>query len=122
MTDDAADRPPHLAAGDAPPAPMVPHPIEGCTVHFRAHDRCHAALVIDILGENPLDPDFLVDLVFWVPRERRKDRFVDNRSIPGTQRFANDTEYAPVEENKNLTWHYPTRGCLPEVVLDVAGA
>lgn len=116
MTDDPADLPPHLA-GQEPMLPMVPHPIEGAVVHFRGEDRCFAATVVDILAEDPLSPDFRVDLVVFRPRERRKDRFVKNATVPGTVRWANEVEHAPVEENKTLSWHYAGRGCLPEVVL-----
>lgn len=119
MTEPDPDRPPHLA-GETPLLPMVPRPIEASVAHFRAHDRCHAAIVIDVISEDPLSPEFQLDLVFWVPREPRKDKFVNNRTLPATQRYANDVEYAPVEENKGLTWHYPGRGCLPEVVLNGA--
>lgn len=116
MTSDPDDLPPHLA-GQEPLLPMVPRPIEVSPVHLRQHDRCYGGLVVDVISDDPLSPDFQVDMVFFVPRERRKDRFVNNATLPGTTKWANDLTHAPVEENKGMTWHYPGRGCLPEVVL-----
>lgn len=97
--------------------PMVAHPIEGSGVHFRLNGRCMAAWVVDVLAENPLDPDFKVDLTVAQPRQRRKDRFTDNNSLPGSWRWANNVSYAPVEDDEKMTWHWIGRGCVPEVVL-----
>lgn len=119
---DSDDLPPHLAGRGEPMISMVPRPIEVSPVHLRQHDRCYGGLVVDVLADDPLSPDFTLDIVFFAPRERRKDRFVNNDSVPGRTMWANAVEHAPVEENKKMTWHYPGRGCLPEVVLRGAGA
>jgi len=124
MTADASDLPPHLATGelqDAVLKPMVPRPIEVSPVHFFGKGRCNAAFVVDVISDDPLSPEFTIDLVFFAPRERRNDRFVNDASIPGTTRWANEVAYAPRKEKKELTWHYPGRECLPEAVLELTG-
>lgn len=103
---------------------MVPHPVEGGTVHFRAKGRCMAAIVVAITAANPLDPDFVLDLVVFQPRERRHDRFVDNRTLPGTVRWANDIEHEhlnPGEEGVEKTWHWPGQGCIPALEVRFDG-
>jgi hypothetical protein len=96
---------------------MTPRPIEVSPVHFRIQDRCMGAFVVDVIAEDPLDPEFLLDLVVMQPRRRVKDRFVDNGSTPGVWRWVNNVTHAPVTEKAEKTWHYPGRDCLPEVVL-----
>jgi hypothetical protein len=120
---DPADIPPHLA--DAPPRTAPVRPIEAAAVHFRAHGRCYAAMVVDVISQDPLDPDFRVDLVVFAPRDRsRKDRFVSNSTLPGSVRWANNLGFALPEQHgdawQDLTWHFPARQCLPEVVLSGA--
>lgn len=121
MSADPEDLPPHLAGQDEQMTVMVPRPIEVSPVHFFGKGRCHAAFVVDVISEDPLSPEFTIDLVFFAPRERRNDRFVNDRSVPGTQRWANEVSHAPREQKKDLTWHYPGRACLPEAVLELMG-
>jgi len=106
-------------------APMVPHPIEGGTVHFRAKGRCMAAIVVDINAVNPLDPDFVLDLVVFQPRVKRPDdRFVNDARLPGNVRWANDIAHAhlnPGDEGQELTWHWPGQGCIPMLNVSIGG-
>ncbi|HEX8321610.1 hypothetical protein [Longimicrobium sp.] len=121
---DPADIPPHLA--EPPMAEMVPRPIEVSPIHFRAHGRCYAAFVVDVISEDPMSPEFLVDAVVFAPRDRaRKDRFSNASKLPGSVRWANNLHYAlPAADGtwQDTTWHYPGRQCLPEVVLRGADA
>jgi hypothetical protein len=118
---DPADIPPHLA--DEPPMQSAPvRPIEAAAVHFRGHGRCYAAMVVDVVAEDPLDPDFTVDLVVFQPRDRsRTDRFTKASTLPGHVRWANDLKQAmPAQRGEpwpDTTWHFPGALCLPEVVL-----
>jgi hypothetical protein len=122
--EDPSDVPPHLARTDAQ-LRAVPRPIEAAAVHFRAEDRCYAAMVIDVQSEDPLSPDFTVDLVVFVPVRtlRKADRFTNLNRLPGSTRWANSVRHAvpdPMDAAKTwpgTTWHYPGRECLPEVVL-----
>jgi hypothetical protein len=127
MTDPAgptvsADPPPHLATEEKL-APMVPRPIEVSPVHFRAHGRCYAAFVVDVISDSPLSPEFKVDVAVLAPRDstRKKDRFVNHNTLPGTLRWANNLTHAMPDpqtgEWQETTWHYPGRHCLPEIVL-----
>jgi hypothetical protein len=125
MTDPTdEDLPPHL--GEQPMTPAVPRPIEVSNVHFRAHGRCYAAIVVDVIADDPLSPDFLIDAVVFSPRDRsrKKDRFSNASAMPGQTRWANNLSYALPDEAtgtwKETTWHYPGRQCLPEVVLSGA--
>jgi hypothetical protein len=120
------DPPPHLT--DQPTAPQVYRPIEGAGIHVRIVDRsgqnprCQAAIVVNVDAEDPLSAVFTVDAVVFVPPDKHpRDRF-DQRpnTRPGSTRWANNMKYAEVTENKPLTWHYPGRNCLPQVVLDAA--
>lgn len=124
---DPADIPPHLAADEGPVRAVPTRPIEAAAVHMRLHNRCYAALVIDVIAEDPLDPDFTVDLVVFQPRDRsRNDRFVNADTLTGHVRWANALPYAlpgnreAIQVWPEKTWHFPSRYCLPEIVLDQA--
>lgn len=125
---DPADLPPHLVEPDPQMQATSPRPIEGSTAHFRAHGRCYAACVVDVISTDPLSPDFLVDLIVFAPRDKtNRDRFTKVSSLPGTVRWANDLSFALPETDTDgtktwaeKTWHFPGRHCLPEVVLSGA--
>lgn len=121
MPENPEDRPPHEAAG--PMQSAVPRPIEVSPIHFRAQGRCYAAFVVDVLSDDPLSPVFRVDAVVFAPRDRKnRDRFTRVDTLPGTVRWANNLRHALPGDGEDgawpeLTWHYPGRHCLPEVVL-----
>jgi hypothetical protein len=124
---DPADIPPHLAADEGPVKAAPTRPIEAAAVHLRMHGRCYAAMVIDVIAEDPLDPDFRVDLVAFQPRDRsRKDRFTNPDTMVGHVRWANNLAYALPDNREAIqvwperTWHFPSRYCLPEIVLSQA--
>ena len=115
---DDPDLPPHLA--EPPMQEAVPRPIEVSPIHFRAHGRCYAAFVVDVISDDPMSPDFRIDAVIFAPRSRgRTDRFTNAGALPGVVRWANNLTHADKTEAgwKETTWHYPGRQCLPEVVL-----
>lgn len=106
--------------GEQAPQEFVAHPIEGAVVHFRGKGRCMAATVVDILADNPLDPDFKLDLVVFQPRARINDRFVKDSTVPGQMRWANEIPYAPFnpgDPGDELTWHWPGQACVPTVTI-----
>ena len=115
------DTPPHLVMQDGELRAAIPRPIEAAAVHFRAQGRCFAAMVVEVIAEDPLSPDFVVDLVVFQPRDRRRsDRFSNASAMPGHVRWANAlTAALPALDGswQEMTWHYPGRQCLPEVVL-----
>lgn len=119
---DTSDIPPHEV--EQPMQAMIPRPIEASAVHFRAHGRCYAAMVVDVDSDDPLSPEFTVDLVVFAPRDKqRKDRFTDVGRLPGSTRWANGLIAALPDENGDwaeTTWHFPGHHCLPRVVLDGA--
>lgn len=120
---DPADIPPHLADRPVRTAPV--RPIEAAAVHYRAHGRCYAAMVVEVIADHPLDPDFLVDVVVFVPRDRsRTDRFTNTNTLPGSVRWANNLrQVMPAQRGDDwpdTTWHFPGRQCLPEAVLEGA--
>lgn len=121
---DPADIPPHLMASEEPMQAAPVRPIEAAAVHLRMHGRCYAAMVIDVIAEDPLDPEFKVDLVAFQPRDRtRRDRFTNPDTLPGHVRWANGLEYVLPGSREEIavwpekTWHFPSKFCLPEVVL-----
>jgi len=57
-------------------------------------------------------------VIFQPPVKNSNDKFQKANTRPGSVRWANNMQHAPVEENTQLTWHYPGTGCLPKVVLD----
>lgn len=108
-----------------PEPPMqvaVPRPMESSAVHFRAHGRCYAALVVDVIADSPLSPEFQVDLVVFAPRNRQQaDKFTRVSSLPGTTRWANNLAHADRQPDGSwteTTWHYASARCIPEVILD----
>lgn len=111
---DPADLPPHLV--NAP----VPSPIEVSAIHVRAKGRCMAALVVNVNTEDPLGAVFTVDaVVFQPPVKGGNTKFEKANTRPGSVRWANNLTHALVPEDRDLTWHYPGRDCLPAVVLDM---
>lgn len=119
MTDlphDPADLPPHLV--NAP----VPSPIEASVIHVRANSRCMAAMVVNVDSEDPLAAVFTVDAVIFQPPVKGGSKFEKANSRPGSVRWANNMSHASPTEDKQLTWHYPGRECLPAVVLDFLNA
>lgn len=114
--DDPGNVPPHQAA-DLRAA--VPRPLEVSAIHVWAHDRCMAAFVVNVDAEDPLSAVFTVDaMILQPPMKKQRDRF-DTRAQarPGQIRWANNLRHASPTEKRELTWHYPGRECLPEVVL-----
>jgi hypothetical protein len=106
---------------EEPMRAFVPHPIEGSTVHFRGKGRCMAAIVVDVIALDPMDPDFTVDLAVFQPRQKRNDRFINNATLPGVLRWVNECSHAPLDphgEATEMSWHYPGAGCLPAAVLE----
>lgn len=112
--DDPGNVPPHQAMQEP-----VPRPIEVSPIHVWAQGRCMAALVVNVDAEDPLSAVFTVDaVIFQPPQKAKRDRF-DTRAHarPGQVRWANNMQHASPIEQTDLTWHYPGRECLPEVVL-----
>jgi hypothetical protein len=118
--DDPGNVPPHQAFQAPVPVPMEVSPIHvwiGGGPDGQA-GRCMAAFVVNVDAEDPLKAVFTVDaVIFQPPRKEKRDKF-DRNNRPGVTRWANNLQYQPVTEKANLTWHYPGRDCLPEVVLD----
>ena len=115
--DDPGNVPPHQAF-QAP----VPVPMEVSPIHVYAHGRCMAAFVVNVDAEDPLKAVFTVDaVIFQPPQKVKRDKF-DRANRPGTVRWANNLQHHPVTEKAELTWHYPSRDCLPEVVLSALEA
>jgi hypothetical protein len=112
--DDPGNVPPHQTMQEA-----VPRPMEVSPIHVWAQGRCMAAFVVNVDSEDPLSAVFTVDAVIFQPPDKHKrDRF-DTRAHAraGQQRWANNMQHASPLEKRDLTWHYPGRECLPEVVL-----
>jgi len=115
------DLPPHKIGATGHRNDMrPPRPIEGAVVHFveGPETRCRAAIVVALLEEAPLDPEYRIDVVVFTPRPPRpkNDRFTKT-SQPGSTRWANNLEHAPIEDHRRLTWHWPSAGCVPSVQL-----
>jgi hypothetical protein len=111
--DDPGNVPPHQVMQEA-----VSRPIEVSPIHVRIQGRCMAALVVNVDAEDPLSAVFTVDaVVFQPPIKRARDQFERANTRPGNVRWVNNAKHATVAENIDLTWHYPGRDCLPEVVL-----
>lgn len=97
-------------------------PIEGAAIHVRADGRCLAAMVVNVNAEDPLSAVFTVDAVIFMPPIKTKDSWEKANTRPGSVRWANNMQHAPVQTNTWLTWHYITKDCLPAVVLDALAA
>jgi hypothetical protein len=116
--DDPGNVPPHQTL-QAP----VPRPMEVSPIHVwisgpnGSAGRCMAAMVVNVDAEDPLSAVFTVDaVVFQPPPKTKRDKF-DRSNRPGVVRWANNLQHALVTEKSNLTWHYPAKECLGEVVL-----
>jgi hypothetical protein len=110
---DGGDLPPHLTGV------AVMRPIEGGVIHVLANGRCNAAIVVNVDAEDPLSAVFTVDAVIFVPPQKGStSKWEKANTRPGSVRWANNMQHAEVSENRQLTWHYVSRDCLPAVVLE----
>lgn len=118
MTDPLDPAPPPEDPGNIPPHQVpVAVPMEVSGIHVWAHGRCMAAFVVNVDSEDPLKAVFTVDaVIFQPPFKGKRDKF-DRGGRPGVIRWATNMHHAPPSHQHDLTWHYPGRECLPEVVL-----
>lgn len=112
VTDD--DLPPHLAG-----VPAM-RPIEGAVIHVRIPGKCQAAMVVGVHAEDPLSAIFTVDAVVFVPPPPGgQSKWEKPHTRPGSVRWANNMQTAPVSDDRQLTWHYASKDCLPAIVLEM---